>query len=148
MCTIENISGSMLYAEDVYKIDRECFGNNCWSLEIFKNELAVGDNIYMICNCQKEIAGFLAVSFVLDEAELNRIALKKDFRNRGLATRMLSSLVEILKQQNFKKLMLEVRSSNISAIQLYKKMGFKTDCIRKEYYHDPSDDAILMSLNL
>ncbi len=148
MYTIENVSQDTQFARDVFEIDRECFGVNCWSLELIKYDIATAGNIYIICKHQKEVVGFVAVSTVLDEAELNRIALKEKFRSLGLGTKLLNSLIKLLKQKNFKRLMLEVRSSNISAIELYKKAGFERDYIRKEYYRDPVDDAILMSLKL
>ncbi len=148
MYAIENISGNSLYAEDIFEIEQECFGENSWSLDTIRRELSANENIYMICKHGTEIIGFTATSSVLNEAELNRIALKKQFRGRGLATRMIDFLIRFLKQNSFEILMLEVRSTNVPAKKLYEKNGFETDCIRKGYYQNPVEDAILMSLKL
>ena len=92
---------------------------------------------------------FALLSTVLDEAELLQIAVRPDFRGRGLAKRVLQCVHDQLQQRGIVRNMLEVRSSNASAISLYRRLGYQQEGIRKGYYPTANgrEDAILMSCN-
>ena len=68
-------------------------------------------------------------------------------RKKGIGSAVLKEYISYLVKNNCKRLFLEVRKSNLGAIELYKSVGFKTDGIRKDYYHSPTEDAYLMSLD-
>ena len=80
----------------------------------------------------------------MDEAELFRIATDKNSRNSGFAHELMNFMISNLRTMKVKKVFLEVRSKNTSAIRLYENYGFKKIGIRREYYFDPTDDALLM----
>jgi len=148
MCNIVNVSGDVTYAHQIHNLDKECFFNDCWSYELIEAELSSKKNIYLICKLGEKIVGYLNASVVLDEAELNRIAVSPLHRRNGIANFLMDSLLRQLESSECTRLMLEVRSQNKGALALYDKCGFKTDTVRKNYYKNPSDDAILMSLEL
>lgn len=94
---------------------------------------------------EEELAGYIAWYYVLDECEIARIAVKERFRRKGAAGKLLEENVKFCRDHAIIKLMLDVRQNNIPAITFYKKYGFEQDGIRKRFYTNPTEDAILMS---
>lgn len=94
------------------------------------------------------IAGYVIFYYVLDEGEIARIAVSPDLRRCGAATQIFKSLKEFCKEKEITKIMLEVRESNESARAFYKKCGFAEDGTRKNYYENPKENAVLMSIIL
>lgn len=148
MYRVINVSEKKEYSEEIYNIDKECFPHDFWSFELIQKDMDTTDNIYLLCLAGDKAIGYANISTVLDEAELNRIAVKPSYRRKGAARFMILQIVNYIKQTGHSKLMLEVRSQNIGAVSLYKSCGFIFDGVRKNYYQNPHDDAILMSLNI
>jgi ribosomal-protein-alanine acetyltransferase len=94
------------------------------------------------------ILAYLVAHCVDSEWELQYIVVAKSFRRRGLATLLLNELVEHARARNVSAIFLEVRESNQSARALYRKLGFQETGVRKSYYSNPSEDAILCSLRV
>ncbi len=92
-------------------------------------------------------AGFAVIDCIVDEATLLNIAVHPDCQGRGFGTALLQAVVECSASMGALKLMLEVRSSNLVALSLYRRFGFREDGIRKKYYPAASgrEDAVLMS---
>ena len=118
--------------------------DNFWSYNILKNELLNDKTTYIVAKENDQIVGFAGIITCLDEATLNNIVVKKSCRGRGIGGELLDSIIELCGDLNMKTLTLEVDSSNIPAISLYKKFGFKNLGIRKKYYNHTSD-AIIMT---
>ncbi|WP_044470343.1 ribosomal protein S18-alanine N-acetyltransferase [Mannheimia massilioguelmaensis] len=100
---------------------------------------------------QNQIIGFAICQTVLDEATLFNIAIDPNFQGKGLGKKLLSQLIEILREKAILTLWLEVRESNNTAKQLYDKLGFNEVDIRKNYYPNPQggrENAIVMALYL
>lgn len=90
------------------------------------------------------IVGFAGMMMATDEAELLYIATDVPYRNRGIGQMLLSKVIFAAEQKKANRLLLEVRKSNEGALGLYKKNGFTILSIRKNYYHAPVEDAIIM----
>ena len=148
MKRIVDIKTEPVYLNELYTIEVECFPGDSWSFESVKQSLDNPHSVVLGCIHEGNLAGFINLFEVCGEAELNRIAVLKQYRNQGIAAFLIEQSFEFLKSKDCYRVVLEVRSLNKPAIELYKKYGFQTDCIRKDYYHNPSDDAILMSLNI
>ena len=133
-------------AEDIYAIDKLCFPNEYWSIDTISRDIKSA--IYLVCKCGMETIGYASASCVLDEAELTRIAVKASYRRKGIATLLINKLISTLRDKGCTVLMLEVRSRNDSALNLYDSLGFKAYACRKSYYHNPDDDAVLMSVKI
>lgn len=118
--------------------------DNFWSYNILKNELLNDKTTYIVAKENNQIVGFAGIMTCLDEATLNNIVVKKTCRGRGIGGELLDSIIELCADLNMKTLTLEVDSSNIPAINLYKKFGFKNLGTRKKYYNHTSD-AIIMT---
>ena len=94
---------------------------------------------YFFIEKNGEIAGFLAIQQLAGELEITNIAIKKAYQGHGLGSQLLANL-----DQMDYPIFLEVRASNAPAQALYKKFGFDIIGKRKQYYHEPVEDAIIM----
>lgn len=94
------------------------------------------------------MAGYVILYYVLDEGEIARIAVEPSSRRQGAAGLLLERLETICESKGILRLMLEVRRSNAAAVSFYKKHGFTEDGVRRGYYTNPCEDALLMSKRL
>lgn len=92
-----------------------------------------------------KLVGFTALEWVLDEGSLTEIAVLKECRGQGIANMLMSELIKTAQEKNLAFITLEVRESNIPAISLYKKFGFREVGVRKNYYKNPTENALLMT---
>jgi ribosomal-protein-alanine N-acetyltransferase len=95
-----------------------------------------------------ELVGYYALQYVLDEAEIAVIAVKRKFRRQGIGRRLLEEIKSFAIGQKIRKIHLEVRSENEAAVHLYRSFGFVEVGRRKNYYEAPKDDAILFCLSI
>lgn len=98
---------------------------------------------YILCLIDGKIIGFINFWITFDSATINQIATKKEYRNKGIATNLLEYAETLLKKENVEFFTLEVRESNVAAINLYLKFGFIKISVKKGYYDD-GEDAIYM----
>jgi len=94
------------------------------------------------------IAGFAITRGMNDEGELENIVVAPEFRRQGIAQLLMSELLARARQSKATALLLEVRQSNVAALQLYAKLGFIEIGLRRGYYCDPPEDALLLRLPL
>lgn len=118
--------------------------DNFWSYNVLKKELENSNTTYIVAKENNQVVGFAGIMTCLDEATLNNIVVKKSCRGRGIGGELLDSLIDLCSDLKMKTLTLEVNVSNIPAIKLYEKFGFKNLGIRKNYYNN-SSDAIIMT---
>ena len=134
------------HLEKAYKI--ECEVNpSPWKYETFLSSFEVGHK-GLICKHNSEIIGFIIFSPINPEAHILSISVIKKIQSKGVGTLLLRSMLDQCKAMNYKKIFLEVRTSNLQAINFYQKFGFIKDAIRDNYYTDNSEDALLMSLSI
>lgn len=118
-----------------------------WNVDTIYEELNSSNSIYIVAKNEEKILGFAGIKIILDEAELMNIVTKKDARNLGIATEMMKEIINLCKENNIKKINLEVNTKNSVAIKLYKNYNFTEVGLRKKYYNN-TDDALLLTLNL
>lgn len=102
----------------------------------------------LVAECENTVVGYITYSVVLDEVQIANVATHPDHRRKGVAQRLLNTLYESSKNANMAVITLEVRQTNIPAIELYTKCGYTEVGRRKNYYKNPTEDAILMNLTL
>lgn len=129
----------------VARLSKECFFEP-WTenqlREILKNDCYT----VLTSFAGGELAGYIIMSSVLDEAELCSLAVAKPYRRQGLAGELIDrALAKRCKSGGIKKLFLEVRESNLAARALYTSLNFVEDGMRKYFYRNPTENAILMS---
>lgn len=117
--------------------------DNFWNYNIFKSELENGISKYLVAKINNKVVGFAGIIPVLDEADISNIVVHKDFRNQKIGSYLLENLIDLALSLNLKYINLEVRESNIYAINLYKKFNFEVCGLRKKYYNN-FENAILM----
>lgn len=138
------ISTMMLNDLEQIKENLQTDFDDFWNFEIFKEELANTNSMYLVLKYENEIVSFGGIKIILDEADIMNIVTKKDKRNQGFAKFLLNKLITIAKEQNCKTITLEVNENNLPAIKLYKDFKFKEIGKRKNYYKN-GDTAILMT---
>ncbi|PLT31432.1 ribosomal protein S18-alanine N-acetyltransferase [Peribacillus deserti] len=120
-----------------------------WSREAFMNELLNNKHaVYLVLEEQDRIIGYCGAWVVLDEAHITNIAILPQFRGRKLGEALLVKMIQTVRNMGSLTVTLEVRVSNIAAQSLYRKLGFQNGGIRKSYYTDNYEDALVMWVNL
>ena len=127
------------YIEQIFNLEKEIFVNSAFN-KTYLETLTKGENsfiyVYLI---EDKVCGYLMVLDSIDVYEILAIATVEEYRNKGLAQELLDKI-------KTKDIFLEVRESNKKAINFYKKNNFKQISIRKGYYSDPTEDAIIMKM--
>ncbi len=126
----------------VYKIEKESFSDP-WTKEMISDTFIQDNFIGLVAEDKGAVIGYIALTYCLDEAEINIIAVTREYRRKGVATKLLSEAYSALKEMGINKIFLEVRKSNHSAQSLYKNNGFTFIGIRPKYYKGV-EDALLM----
>lgn len=118
-----------------------------WTLGVFTSELAQRDSrYYVICRADRKVAGYGGLMFVADEAHVTNLAVAPHLRRQHLGTRLLVHLAQESTRRRCGAMTLEVRASNLAAQQLYLKFGFLSAGVRRNYYMETGEDAIIMWL--
>ncbi len=131
--------------DDIIKIEELCYGEHHWSKDSFYTELSNKISTYLtIVTSTNRPVGYIGIWKIIDEAHITNLSVHSDFRNRKLAHRLLLAAIEECYKEKIKYITLEVRVSNQRAIYLYEKFGFKSLGVRKKYYQDNNEDALIM----
>ena len=142
MIKVEKTSLNDLH--EIYEIEKSVF-KNCWSKLSLKKELESKNfNLNLLCRLDNKIIGYFFSKNVKNEYHVLNFALKKNYQHRGYGKLFFNIIINeyILDGSVF----LEVKRSNLSAINFYKKFNFKEIGFKKKYYSD-GEDAIIMRLN-
>lgn len=115
-----------------------------WSLLSMEKELINKNAVYMVVKLGSKVVAFGGMWIIFDEGHITNIAVHPDFRRNNFGDIVVENLIKIAKDKNMASLTLEVRSSNIAAINLYKKHHFSVEGIRKNYYQNPKEDGYIM----
>lgn len=143
---INIIPMDLCHIDYVYKISEESFPIS-WSKESFISEIQNPLAHYLIATSNDEVIGFVGVWIVVGEANITNIAVSSNFRGQGVANLLMTSALKLCKENDVTEMNLEVRASNITAQKLYEKFGFIKEGVRKKYYEDNKEDAILMFIH-
>lgn len=153
-CSLQNgrIYRPMTYEdlEEVLGIEEASFPSP-WTKNMFIQELSTpfARNLTLWTPCEKRVlAGYLIFWMVAGEVHLQKIAVTEAFRRLGGASCLLKALLQSARKEQCRIIILEVRRSNIAARNLYEKFGFKITGIRRSYYSEEGEDALLMALEL
>jgi len=132
---------------EVYEIEKQSF-TLAWTKEAFEQEMLKNEfAYYVLAETQERVVGYCGMWLVMDEAHITNIAISPKERGRKFGEALMREAIETAKAQGAKLMTLEARVSNIAALNLYKKLGFQNGGIRKGYYTDNQEDAIVMWVN-
>jgi ribosomal-protein-alanine N-acetyltransferase len=134
--------------EAVMAVERDAFPTP-WDSDIFKNEIISNQFAhYLVYEIKEVIIGYCGLWIVMDEAQITNIAIHSSYRGKNHGEQLLRYVIAFVKQMGVIKLSLEVRVSNHVAQSLYRKVGFRDGGIRKNYYADNLEDALVMWVNV
>lgn len=139
-----------MYPDDIpeiVSIERLSFSTP-WSETSFRSEIYSRYSVTRVAELNGVIAGYICVRHVADECHLLDLAVHPDYRRRGIARALLDDVIQELRIEGCRFFYLEVRSSNYAARKLYEKFGFNMVGVRKGYYVNPSEDAVIMMMEL
>ncbi|NKE08106.1 ribosomal protein S18-alanine N-acetyltransferase [Mesobacillus selenatarsenatis] len=120
-----------------------------WSREAFFNELTKNQFAqYLIVEVDQKVVGYCGVWIIVDEAHITNIALLPEYRGMRLGEALMAKVMKLGREMGAMRMTLEVRVSNVRAQNLYRKFGFEEGAIRKQYYTDNMEDALVMWVNL
>ena len=129
---------------EVAELEKEIF-SDAWSEAALEESLLQKQTLLLTAFDDKKLIGYLILYYVLEEGEIARIAVAPEYRRQGVGARMLLEMENLCEDKGISKILLDVRESNQTAYSFYEDYGFVQDGIRKNYYTNPTEDAILMS---
>ena len=124
-------------------LEKQCFGDP-WSEGSIASELDNPLSLWLVAEQDGAVCGYVGSQTVLDETDMMNIAVRPDCRRQGIAAALIEELVSRLKERGSHILRLEVRQSNAPAIALYETMGFTQLGLRKNYYRNPKENALIL----
>lgn len=132
--------------EEVVLLEKECFSDP-WSMETFVHEITknhMASYVVAVDEATGKIAGYAGMWIILDEAHITNVGVLPQYRKKGIGEKLMIRQIKDSIVAGTVKMTLEARISNDPAINLYKKLGFVQVGIRKKYYEDNNEDAVIM----
>jgi ribosomal-protein-alanine N-acetyltransferase len=131
--------------DGVLAVEAECF-TNPWTREMYAWELQNRSvcHVYVVRTADCPVAGFCAFWLVFDEIHINNVAIRPQFRGRGIGTALMRHVLVEAGRLGARRATLEVRASNVEARRLYERLGFYVAATRRNYYTHPVEDALIL----
>lgn len=129
--------------EQVAELEKCCFSDH-WSYKILEAGLHSPYDVYYVFEQEEKILGYCNLRLLAGEGEVQRIAVLPQYRRLGLGRKMMDAMMNFSRENRAEAVSLEVRESNTAARRLYESYGFAAGAVRKGYYHNPTEDAIIM----
>ncbi len=131
----------------IAKLEKDIF-TDAWSEQGILDTIKQPHAFIVAAKMDEEIIGYCIVYYALDEAEIARIAVSSHCRRQGAGRKILDYTKALCIQKNVTRLLLDVREGNQAARMFYENYGFTVDGIRKNFYDNPREHAVLMSMSL
>ena len=136
---------SLEHIAEINELEKLCFSLP-WSRQALISQLP--DDMHMFIAAigdDGQVLGYVGMMYVLDEGYISNVAVSPEHRRLGIADALINALIDRANEKDLSFVTLEVRKSNVPAIELYIKNGFSEVGLRKNYYTKPTEDAILMT---
>ena len=131
------------HVAQVAELEKICFSDP-WSENSVASELKNPLSCWLVAEEDGVAAGYIGSQTVMDESDMMNVAVHPDHRRKGVAESLVNELIEALKKRGSRCLILEVRASNEPAKALYEKLGFVQVGLRRNYYRNPKEDALIL----
>ena len=115
-----------------------------WSEKSFLESMERDDTIFLTALVEEEVAGYVGCYCIAGEGEITNVAVKDTYRRMGIGGKLLEELYKEAELLECREFLLEVRESNEAAIGLYTRQGFVKEGIRKNFYEQPVENAVIM----
>lgn len=116
-----------------------------WTKEGFLTYLMKKDTMFFVVEEKERILGYCSMMTVLDEGDILNVAVRSDRQKEGIGQFLVDSMLRMAEMQGIRLVHLEVRQGNGTARRLYQRLGFKEDGLRRDYYENPVQNAVLMT---
>lgn len=145
--------------ENVKNLEKDS-GLSVWSEKEYVSELSRSDSLFFVAEEKNEFCGFIVARLIMfqiitnpnfqdeNEIEIYNLAVKRGFRRKGIGSMLLDKIIRTGEENNVGRIRLEVRKSNKNAIIFYENNFFLQDGERKNFYSDPTENAVLMTLTI
>lgn len=140
------LTSRLMEPEDIKEVallEAEAFSDP-WNEIMLLNELSNALSHYIVLVCGGNIVGYAGFWLVAGEAQITRVAVKKEFRGQGLGKKLTEAAVQSAWQCRAEAITLEVRESNLAARKVYESCGFSQNGLRPNYYGDNNENAVIM----
>lgn len=127
----------------VAALEKACFSAP-WSEKSLMSELDNPLSVWLVAREGEALAGYIGAQAVIDEADMMNLAVAPQYRQRGIGTALVRSLIGALRERGVRMLALEVRASNEAAFRVYAALGFAQVGRRRNYYEKPKEDALIL----
>lgn len=131
------------HVSQIARLEAQCFSDP-WSEKSIASELENPLSLWLVAEENGRVCGYVGSQTVLDESDMMNVAVDPGFRRQGIARALIETLIAELSKMGSRCLRLEVRVSNENARALYERMGFRQLGLRKNYYHNPKEDALIL----
>ena len=131
------------HVSQIAQLEAQCFSDP-WSEKSIASELENPLSLWLVAEENGQVCGYVGSQTVLDESDMMNVAVDPRFRRQGIARALIEALIGELAKMGSRCLRLEVRVSNENARALYARMGFQQLGLRKNYYHNPKEDALIL----
>ena len=131
------------HVSQIAQLEAQCFSDP-WSEKSIASELENPLSLWLVAEENGQVFGYVGSQTVLDESDMMNVAVDPRFRRQGIARALIETLIAELAKMGSRCLRLEVRVSNENARALYARMGFQQLGLRKNYYHNPKEDALIL----
>ncbi|MCR4740335.1 MAG: ribosomal protein S18-alanine N-acetyltransferase [Lachnospiraceae bacterium] len=129
--------------DEVCRLEEETFSMP-WKKKDFLEMIENDHMCYLVVLKDERVIAGAGIREIVGDIEITNVAVKKDFRNRGIGTMLINAVIDKGHEMGGGDFTLEVRAGNEAAIALYEKAGFKTEGVRKDFYERPVEDGLIM----
>ena len=144
---MKTVPFSEAHVDGIVRIENECFSAP-WSEASVRAELDNENAHFLVAAAGERVMGYIGVHEIVGEAYIANVAVSNRYRRLGIASVLLNEAEKGAKERGCEFISLEVRQSNVPAISLYEKRGYTVRGVRKNFYSDPTEDGIIMTLDL
>ena len=135
---IENMKAE--HINEVENIEKICFAH-AWTRADLEAQLTLDTSHFVVATVDEKVVGYMGLQIFSDEGYVTNVAVLPKFREKGIAKALITEQMK----NDMEFITLEVRESNVPAINLYTKMGFENMGIRPKFYSNPTENAIIMT---
>ncbi len=132
---------------EVAALEKICFPTP-WSEKLFVNEIENNNSYFLTATIKDKLIGYAGFWLIIDEAHIVNLAVHPEFRRQGIGRILIENILDMAKQKGALKATLEVRETNTPANLLYERLGFVCVALRKGYYADTKEHAMVMWMDL
>ena len=140
---MEIIKMNESHVSQIAELEKLCF-SDAWSENSIRSELSNKLSLWLVAVDGDRVAGYIGSQTVLGWADMMNLCVSPDYRRQGLGEQLTAELERQLRENRVECLTLEVRVSNAPAVSLYEKTGFSRIGLRKNYYRNPKEDALIL----